>query len=322
MLLISPGRRSMCPAEQLWIKKETHAINHRLQLSKRCVVIGKRMKDISGYTIEKIREATSTTVEVVKDKEALAVVFAEQILSHVRRGNEQDKRTVIIMPVGPTGQWKRMAEIAKRDQIDLSELCIVSMDEYLMPDGVTPVPESDPFSFAAFIKQNFANEAAASCGFNMEHWIVPEPADIGAVDRTIEAWGGVDVAFAGIGLNGHVAFNEPPGPYEAWTEESFAHSPVRIQKLAASTKATNSIFGTGGNMALVPDYAVTIGMKQILGARRVHVYLDWLWHRYMLRRSLLGPATMHFPASLLQTHPNVIFTVTEEVAEAHSIEPE
>ena len=128
----------------------------------------------------------------------------------------------------------------------------------------------------------------------------------------VQAKGVVTVAVEGAGV-------EAPEVTDGWTEESFAASPVRIQKVAATTKATNSIFGTGGNIGLVPDYAVTIGMKQILGARRVHVYLDWPWQRFMLRRALLGPVTMHFPASLLQNHSDVQFTVTAEVAEAHTL---
>ena len=120
----------------------------------------------------------------------------------------------------------------------------------------------------------------------------------------------------------HVAFNEPPGPSECWTDESFAKSPTRVVKLVETTKATNSIFGTGGDLGRVPDFAVTIGMKEILGARRVHVFLDWHWQRFVLRRSLLGPASRSFPASLLQTHKDVRFTVTEEVAAVHSLVPE
>jgi glucosamine-6-phosphate deaminase len=142
------------------------------------------------------------------------------------------------------------------------------------------------------------------------------------VERVIEHRGGVDVAFAGIGLNGHIAFNEPPLPSESWTEESFAASSTRIIKVAETTEATNSIFGTGGDLGQVADYAVTIGMKQILNARQVHVFLDWPWQRFVFRRTLLGPVSRFFPASLLQRHKNVRFSITEEVAQVHALMPE
>jgi len=109
---------------------------------------------------------------------------------------------------------------------------------------------------------------------------------------------------------------------ESWTDESFANSPTRIVKLAETTKATNSIFGTGGDLGRVPDFAVTIGMKEILSARRIHVFLDWHWQRFVLRRTLLGPVSRTFPASFLQTHKDVRFTVTQEIATPHSLVPE
>ena len=72
----------------------------------------------------------------------------------------------------------------------------------------------------------------------------------------------------------------------------------------------------------MPDAAVTIGMKQILGARQVHVYLDWPWQRCVWRRALLGPVSRFFPASFLQRHRNVRLTLTEEAARAHPVVPE
>ncbi len=278
--------------------------------------------DNPSYAIDELRQISGVPIEVVADKEALAIAFADHILEYVKAANRRDRRTVIIMPVGPTGQWRLAARIAKRDGIDLSGLCIISMDEYLAPDGVHALPETDPFSFAGFIRRNFADEAAASCGFRMENWIAPDPSDTDKVDRKIAEWGGVDVAFAGIGLNGHLAFNEPPSPNDHWSEKAFADSPVRVQKIADTTMATNSIFGTGGDLRRVPDYAVTIGMRQILGARQMHVLLDWPWQCNVLRRALLGPVTMYFPASLLQNHSDVRFTVTADVAAVHEIAPE
>ena len=108
----------------------------------------------------------------------------------------------------------------------------------------------------------------------------------------------------------------------AWTDATFARSSTRIVKLAETTKATNSIFGTGGDIGQAPDYAVSIGMGEILGARRVHVFLDWLWQRFPFRRTLLGPVDRSFPASFVQNHRDVRFTVTEEVAQVHRSAPE
>lgn len=277
---------------------------------------------IASCTLAQLRRRTGVPIDVAQNREALAVQFARTILQRVRTAGKRKKWVVIIMPVGPTGQWRQMADIAVAEDIDLSRLCIVSMDEYLTRDASYNVPTSDPFSFTAFITRHFAEKAIQKCGFKKRNWIVPNPKDTTAVEATIKRWGGVDVAFAGIGLNGHVAFNEPPSPSESWTDESFAKSPTRIVKLAETTKATNSIFGTGGDLGRVPDYAVTIGMREILNARRIHVFLDWHWQRFVLRRTLLGPISRTFPASFLQRHKDVRFTLTQEVATPHSLVPE
>jgi glucosamine-6-phosphate deaminase len=272
-------------------------------------------------TLAELQRRTRVPIEVVADKDALAVHFARVVLGHVRKANARKKSLVIIMPVGPTGQWRLMADMAAKEGLSLLRLSIVQMDEYLTADSQR-LPLSHPFSFTGFIWKNFAREATRECGFRKENWIVPDPGDTGAVERVIEHRGGVDVAFAGIGLNGHIAFNEPPLPSESWTEESFAASSTRIIKVAETTEATNSIFGTGGDLGQVADYAVTIGMKQILNARQVHVFLDWPWQRFVFRRTLLGPVSRFFPASLLQRHKNVRFSITEEVAQVHALMPE
>jgi glucosamine-6-phosphate deaminase len=277
---------------------------------------------IASCTLTQLRRRTGVPIDVVADREALAVAFARTLIGRVRTANERKRRVVIIMPVGPTGQWRQMADIAAVEQVDLSRLYIVSMDEYLTPAASRNLPTSDPFSFTGFIMRHFAQKAIRKCGFKKQNWVVPDPKDTIAIERAIQRWGGVDVAYAGIGLNGHVAFNEPAGPSECWTDQSFANSPTRVVRLAETTKATNSIFGTGGNLGRVPDFAVTIGMKEILGARSVHVFLDWQWQRYVLRRSLLGPVSRSFPASYLQTHKDVRFTITREVAAVHSLAPE
>ena len=97
---------------------------------------------------------------------------------------------------------------------------------------------------------------------------------------------------------------------------------MRVVKLAATTKSTNAIFGTGGDLKMVPDYAVTVGMKEILASREIHIFLDWLWQRRILRDAIHGPITRFCPASYIQTLKNVTITMADYVAQRHSVEPE
>lgn len=281
-----------------------------------------RCDQIGRYPLEAIRKLRKVPIEVVRDKEVLSEAFAAAVIRHISEANRTAKPLTLIMPVGPTGQWRKILETAIRDKVDLSGVAIIQMDEYLTRDASGRLTADHPFSFTGFIRDNFASEAAARCGFVPGNWIIPDPHRPEAVSRAIEARGGVDVAFAGIGLNGHLAFNEPPEPGSAETDESFSEISTRIVRISNFTRAVNSIFGTGGDLSGVPDFAVTIGMKQILAAECVHVFLDWHWQRFVFRRTLLGAVSKDFPASLLQKHGNVRFTITEEVAAIHPPLPE
>ena len=86
---------------------------------------------IASYSIEQIRRHAHIPIEVVKDRESMAVLFAGTVLDYVRKANKMKKRVVIIMPVGPIGQWKHMIDIAVSKKINLSRLSIIQMDEYL-----------------------------------------------------------------------------------------------------------------------------------------------------------------------------------------------
>ena len=139
-----------------------------------------------------------------------------------------------------------------------------------------------------------------------EQRVYPNPADPGYVDRLIEELGGVDIAFGGIGINGHLAFNESR---EDMTAEEFAAQGTRALSLNPETRTANAIGDRCGAIDAMPHRAVTIGIKQILGARKVRLGVFREWHRSVVRQAAYGEVTAHFPASLLQNHPDaIIFT--------------
>ena len=139
-----------------------------------------------------------------------------------------------------------------------------------------------------------------------EQRVFPDPADPGKVDRLIEELGGVDIAFGGIGINGHLAFNESR---EDMTAEEFAAQGTRALSLNPETRTANAIGDRCGAIDAMPHRAVTIGIKQILGARKVRLGVFREWHRSVVRQAAYGEVTAHFPASLLQNHPDaIIFT--------------
>ena len=134
-----------------------------------------------------------------------------------------------------------------------------------------------------------------------EQRVFPDPADPGKVDRLIEELGGVDIAFGGIGINGHLAFNEPQPEL---TAEQFAQLPTRVLDIHPETRATNCVGDLGGALEDMPRKCVTIGMKEILGARKLRLGVFREWHRAVVRQAAYGEVTAAFPVTLLQNHPD------------------
>lgn len=255
-------------------------------------------------------------LEIVPDDPSLVMHFAETILREFQSAKEAGRdKVVFILPVGPVGQFDLVAEICNEQRIDLRDLVIINMDEYLTPDGSDFIPVSDPLSFHRHMEEHFYSKLASELRPPPSQRVFPSPSDPAMVPKLISDLGGCDVCFGGIGITGHVAFNDPPEPGEEISLESFANSSTRIVKLSRETLLINSVTTCRGNIDRIPKLAVTVGMKEILESRKVRIYMNRFWQSAVVRKILHGPVTPAVPASLLQNHGDVLFTITDYVAE-------
>lgn len=260
-------------------------------------------------------------LHVVKDGAAVADHFAHTMADIVQDHNARKRPTRFIMPVGPTDQYQVFARLCNEHQIDLSNFHMFNMDEYVGDDGRN-LPDDHPFSFAYFLRENFYRLVDAKCRLNRRQMHIPNAANLADYTNAMQAVGGIDVCFGGIGINGHIAFNESLEYWQVATNDAFKNLPTRVISLAATTTVVNAIFGTGGNLQAVPKLAVTVGMKEILASKKIRIYLDWPWQKQALRNTLLGPVTPMFPASFLQEHDDVAIVAAECVAQEPSLAPE
>ena len=228
--------------------------------------------------------------------------LALEMVSAIRANNAAGKPTVFICPVGPVGQYPVFVRLVNRERLSLKNCWFINMDEYLEDDG-SYIDESSPLSFRGFMNRNVYSQIDPDLLMPAEQRVFPDPADPGKVDRLIEELGGVDIAFGGIGINGHLAFNEAR---EDLTAEEFAALGTRVLKLNPETRTANAIGDRGGAIDAMPTQAVTLGIKQILSARKVRLGVFREWHRAVVRQAAYGPVTAHFPVSLLQNHPDAV----------------
>jgi glucosamine-6-phosphate deaminase len=246
------------------------------------------------------------TPTVHADAGAMADAMAARMLADAAEALAARGRCAFIIPVGPVGQYERLAAAGA----DLSGVTLFLMDEYLDPLGRW-IAEDDPLSFRGHVRSRLIDRLPPA---QRPRLVVPDPADPAAIGREIAAAGGVDVAYAGVGITGHLAFNDPePGREDP---DWFAALPTRVVALSPFTRLINGVTAAGGDMLRIPGLAVTVGMAEILAARRVRVWMHRDWQRAVIRRAFLGPVAGAFPASLLRRHPAVSLDVTDRVLDA------
>ena len=174
------------------------------------------------------------------------------------------------------------------------------MDEYLNDDRHYIDIES-PLSFRGFMRNNVYTEIDPELLMPEEQRVFPDPADPGRVDRLIEELGGVDIAFGGIGINGHLAFNEAQPEL---TPEEFAALGTRTLTLTPETKTANASATAAAPSSPCPTGPSHHRIKQILSARKVRLGVFRDWHRGVVRQAAYGEISASFPVTLLQKHPD------------------
>ncbi|MEG2350403.1 MAG: glucosamine-6-phosphate isomerase, partial [Hungatella sp.] len=139
----------------------------------------------------------------------------------------------------------------------------------------------------------------------------PDPNNLTYIPELIEKLGGVDVAFGGIGINGHVAFNEAD---PSLTPEEFLAQKTRVLKITPETRTANAIGDFNGALEDMPHYCVTIGIYEIAHAGKIRLGCFRNWHRAVVRRAGHGEPSSDYPVTLLQSHPDITLTFTDFVA--------
>lgn len=273
--------------------------------------------DYLSVTADQLGSDSPVSVVIDGDKASLARHMAAAILEEFRVGQARGNGATLILPVGPVDQFPILAEMVNEANLDIRDAVIINMDEYLTDDDQW-IPADHPLSFRGFMDRLFYSRLKPELAPLEANRIFPDPADCDAVGRLIEARGGVDACFGGIGINGHMAFNEPPEPGETMGDDAFAALPTRNLSLSRETRTINSVT-VGGETAVIPHRAVTVGMKEILEAKRCRFYCNRPWQSAVVRRVLHGPLTPACPASFLRTHPDANLTVTDYVAEPPDI---
>ena len=236
-------------------------------------------------------------VRITEDYEEMSDAAAELVLRQIRE--KPDSVLGLTAGASPMGLYRRMQEAYREGSVDFSKVRIFTLSEYIGLD------EKDEQSFAYYTRKNFCE------GLNLAEENICMPngmADDIAQEcerygKAIEAAGGIDMMILGIGPNAHIGFNEP-GP-------SFVPE-THVVELSEATRAANArVFE---NPVDVPYWAVSMGMRDIMFARRVLLLASGAGKTEALVLALGGDITPKAPASVLQLHRGALFIVDEVAA--------
>jgi glucosamine-6-phosphate deaminase len=245
--------------------------------------------------------------KLVDTPEAVHRWAAQDMAEEVKRNNTNGQPTRWILPCGPTKQFPMFAQIVNQENISLKNLFVFHMDEMLDWQG-RPIPLDHPFSFEGQMRKYFYDPIRAELNVPENQRFFPSIFDIDGISRKIEELGGVDTTYAGIGYRGHIAMNEPPqSPWYTVTLEDLRNSKTRILHINDDTIVALSQRNVGGCSHMVPPMTITLGMHDLLSARRLRFIADTgAWKRTVLRILLLGEQSVEYPVTLAQDHPDAM----------------
>ena len=271
--------------------------------------------DILSIPADELAHRGKVRLEILPDLDALYDHFARSIAGEIADRNAAGQPTRLILPVGPVDHYPRLVEICNRERIGWQAVHAFHMDDYLDWQG-RPLPLDHPLSFEGYMRRTVYARLDPALRIPDDQIHFPDPRHLDRVSQRMAEVGGVDVCYGGIGYHGHLAFNEPP--ISRWfklTPDEFRASVTRIVPLAPETVVMNSIRSTGGNPADLPPMAVTLGLADILAARRLRLYCQGgAWQRTVLRIALLGDEDVDYPVTLAQGHPDYAIITTEDTA--------
>ena len=190
----------------------------------------------------------------------------------------------------PIGLYDELVRRYEAGELDFSAIRSVNLDEYCGLDG------TNDQSYLYFMNTHLFDRV----NIDPKNTNVPngKATDFAAegerYDALIRQLGGIDIQLLGIGLDGHIGFNEPDDAFTGPTHEV---------KLDPSTIAANARFFASEDE--VPRSAITMGMASIMQARRVLLVANGNSKAEILKKALFGPITPQVPASLLQLHPDL-----------------
>jgi glucosamine-6-phosphate deaminase len=238
-------------------------------------------------------------VKVFNSRESLGQAAAEQAATGIRRAIAAKGQARIIAATG-TSQFPFLNALTKADDIDWTKVEAFHLDEYI------GLPITHPASFRKILLDQLMQKAGI-VNYHLLDGDGPDPDEVVRRVGKQLASSPIDVAFLGIGENGHIAFNDPPADFE--TED-----PYLIVELDEACRRQQVGEGWFADISKVPKQAISMSVRQILKGKELIVVVPESRKAPAVKACLEGPISPLVPGSILRTHANATVYLDQDSA--------
>lgn len=239
-------------------------------------------------------------INTFSDKDMMGRAAAQMGAKQIRSAIEANGAAQIILATGAS-QFEMLSSLISEPDIDWSKVTCFHLDEYV------GIPLSHGASFRKYLKERFVDQLpVAPAAF---HYIDAEENPLAECERLGQLIDGIriDVAFIGIGENGHLAFNDPPADFE--TEQ-----PYLVVELDEACRLQQLNEGWFESFEAVPTQAISMSVQQILKSSMIVCTVPDLRKAAAVTAAVEGPVTPSLPASILQEHDGTTLFLDDAAA--------
>ena len=224
----------------------------------------------------------------VKTYEEMSRIAAELFIKQLKA----NPKSVLGLATGgtPVGLYELLVAEVKANRLSFKDVTTFNLDEYV------GLPQENSASYWMYMHDTLFNHIdSKEENIHLPNGVAPNlHAECSAYDKRIAAAGGIDLQLLGIGVNGHIGFNEPGTPFDSLTH---------VVELTESTRTENAIYFEEG--AEMPTHAITMGIQSIMNAKEIVLLAFGERKLEAMEKLKEGKLTEDFPASQLTTHDNI-----------------
>lgn len=236
---------------------------------------------------------------VIQDNYEKMCQWAANYIANKINNHKEDRPFVLGLPTGssPIGVYKELIKKNQAGEVSFKNVVTFNMDEYL------GLPREHDQSYWYFMHDNFFNHIEIpEENINILNGMAEDPeAECARYEAKIASYGGIDLFMGGIGVDGHLAFNEP--------FTSLA-SRTGVRDLTTDTRIVNSRF-FGNDPEKVPAQAVSVGIGTVTDSKEVLVLINGHNKATALAKTVEGNVSHKWTCSALQMHNGAIIACDE-----------